>query len=165
LFRAHALIHPDESVAVGLPDTIWFPLDALQALPDDRLAFLTFPVERPELFDAVSSDAAGRVHTIQVKSPHPACNQIWGAFRLPGRVYHELHALWRSRGERDQYVGTLVNAWLQQGGEAVAVAAGETYVDVGTLHGYREAIRLLSAHPLEKRAATALRHNALHERA
>jgi dTDP-glucose pyrophosphorylase len=145
LFRAHLLIHPNESVAVGLPDTIWFPVDALQTLPDDQLAFLTFPVKRPELFDAVVSDSAGSVQEIQVKSVNASSHQIWGAFRMPGRVFHELHAFWRQRGERDAYVGTLINAWLQQGGAAVAIHAGETYVDVGTLHGYREAIRLLSS--------------------
>jgi hypothetical protein len=30
------------------------------------------------------------------------------------------------------------------------VRAGQAYVDVGTLHGYREAIRLLSATPQEQ---------------
>ena len=40
-------------------------------------------------------------------------------------------------------MGTLVNAWLQAGGQAWGVCAGQSYVDVGTLHGYREAIRLL----------------------
>jgi len=144
LFRANVLIHPDESVAVGLPDTIWFPIDALRQLPDDRLAFLTFPVARPELFDAVVSDPDGAVREIQVKSPEAASRQIWGAFRMPGRVFHELHSFWRERDRQDTYVGTLINAWLRRGGEAVAVGAGEIYVDVGTLHGYREAIRLLN---------------------
>ena len=65
---------------------------------------------------------------------------------MPGRVFHELHAFWHERGERDAYVGTLINAWLGEGGDAVAVSAGKTYVDVGTLHGYREAIRLLNGH-------------------
>jgi UTP-glucose-1-phosphate uridylyltransferase len=85
------------------------------------------------------------VQEIQVKSVSASSRQIWGAFRLPGRIFHELRALWRRRGERDAYVGTLINAWLQQGGAAIAVDTGETYVDVGTLHGYREAIRLLSS--------------------
>jgi hypothetical protein len=47
-----------------------------------------------------------------------------------------------------------VNAWLQRGGRAVGIRAGESYVDVGTLHGYREAIRILSRageEPLTKR--------------
>ena len=62
---------------------------------------------------------------------------------MPGRVLHELHALWRQPGRGDEYIGTLVNAWLAQGNEAVGVRAGESYVDVGTLGGYREAIALL----------------------
>jgi glucose-1-phosphate thymidylyltransferase len=48
IFRACVLVSPDEPVAVGLPDTVWFPEDALCRLPQDRLAFLLFPVERPE---------------------------------------------------------------------------------------------------------------------
>jgi glucose-1-phosphate thymidylyltransferase len=43
-----------------------------------------------------------------------------------------------------------VNAWLAEGGRAVGVPAGETYVDVGTLHGYREAIGVLSARAAEE---------------
>jgi glucose-1-phosphate thymidylyltransferase len=144
IFRANVLIHPDESVAVGLPDTIWFPVDALGKLPSDQLAFLTFPVEHPEYFDAVVSDSSGAVREIQVKSPAAATHQVWGAFRMPGCIFHELYAFWRERGEQDIYVGTLVNAWLQRGGKAIAVGSGEVYVDVGTLHGYREAIRLLN---------------------
>lgn len=149
IFRAAPLIAPDEPVAVGLPDTIWFPDDALARLPDDKLSFLLFPVDRPEVFDAVVTDRDGRVLEIRVKSPDPQTRWIWGAFKMPGRVFHELHAFWRAREEPDEYVGTLVNAWLAQGGEAVGVRAGEGYVDVGTLNGYREAVRLLStaAHP------------------
>ncbi len=56
-----------------------------------------------------------------------------------------LHELWRARGRRDEYLGTLVNAWLAEGGEALGVRAGRSYVDVGTLDGYREAMRLLGA--------------------
>ncbi len=44
IFCARPLIHPEEPVVVGLPDTIWFPADALRALPEDRLSFLLFPV-------------------------------------------------------------------------------------------------------------------------
>ena len=56
IFRALPFIDDDEPVLIGLPDTIWFPQDALRDLPDDRLSFLLFPVERPELFDAVVAD-------------------------------------------------------------------------------------------------------------
>jgi tRNA (mo5U34)-methyltransferase len=145
IFRACPLIHPDEQVLVGLPDTIWFPENGLAGLPEDQLSFLLFPVDRPQVFDAVITDDAGRVLEIQVKHPDAKSNWIWGAFRMPGRVLHELHQLWEERGRRDEYIGTLVNAWIQQGGHAVGVRKGEAYVDVGTVHGYREALKLLAA--------------------
>jgi len=145
IFRARPFVSPDESVVVGLPDTVWFPEDALRALGDDCLSFLLFPVDRPELFDAVLLDDAGRVLEIQVKRPGATSRWIWGAFKMPGRVLHDLHALWLERDREDEYMGTLVNAYLARGGLARGVAAGQAYVDVGTLHGYREAIKVLSA--------------------
>ena len=144
IFRARPLVAPTESVAVGLPDTIWFPEDALAHLPQEQLALLLFPVQRPELFDAVETDERGRVLRIQVKDVAARSPWVWGAFRMPGEIFHELYAFWHARGERESYFGTLINAWLAAGGRAVGVRAGERYVDVGTLHGYREAIQLLS---------------------
>ncbi|WP_375382240.1 sugar phosphate nucleotidyltransferase [uncultured Sphingomonas sp.] len=144
IFRACAVVGRDEPVLVGLPDTIWFPADALRHLPDDRLSFLLFPVERPELFDAVVIDADGRVQAIEVKAPAPQTNWIWGAFKMPGRVLHELAAIWREPGREDEYFGTLVNAWLARGNGALGIRAGDSYVDVGTLGGYRSAIALLA---------------------
>ena len=147
IFRAVPLVHPEERVVVGLPDTVWFPLDGLCELPNDRLAFLLFEVARPELFDAVVMDDDGRVLEIQVKSVDARSPWIWGAVTMPGRVLHAMHALWLRRGQRDEYIGTLVNAWLETGGEACGVCAGERYVDVGTLGGYREALQLLGHAP------------------
>jgi len=145
IFRALPLIGPEEQVLVGLPDTVWFPDDALRALPDDTLSFLLFPVERPEFFDAVLTEPDGQVQSIQVKSPNPGSNWIWGAFKLSGRILADLHDLWRARNRSDEYIGTLVNTWLESGGKATGVRAGTGYVDVGTLHGYREAMHLLEA--------------------
>ncbi len=144
IFRATPLIPPDEPVIVGLPDTIWFPETALAALPDDVLSFLLFPVEHPEFFDAVVLDETDRVREIQVKQHNAASRWIWGAFKMPGLVLEELRQLWLRRSGEDEYFGTLVNAFLAQGGHAVGVKAGQSYVDVGTLHGYRSAIGLLS---------------------
>ena len=63
---------------------------------------------------------------------------------MSGAILHDLKALWDEREGQDQYVGTLVNAWLAAGNEAVGVKAGRAYVDVGTLNGYRAAIGLLA---------------------
>jgi dTDP-glucose pyrophosphorylase len=144
IFRALPFVAPEEEILVGLPDTVWFPADGFRAL-GAGLSFLLFPVARPELFDAVVADEDGTVREIQVKAEAPSTRWIWGGFKLDGRLLADLHALWLERREADPYVGTLVNAWLARGGTARAVRAGEAYVDVGTLHGYREALALLRA--------------------
>jgi glucose-1-phosphate thymidylyltransferase len=144
VFRAAPLIPQTEPVLIGLPDTVWSPADALALLPTDVLSFLLFPVERPELFDAVVTDAAGSVLEIAVKRKDAASNWIWGAIKMPGSVFHALHRLWLRPERQDEYIGTLVNAWIAQGGHALGIHAGEQYVDVGTLHGYRSAVQLLA---------------------
>lgn len=53
--------HLIERMLVGLPDTIWSPLDGHAALPDDGLSFLLFPVAQPRFLDAVVTDREGRV--------------------------------------------------------------------------------------------------------
>jgi glucose-1-phosphate thymidylyltransferase len=145
VFRAGCVVAPDEPVIVGLPDTVWFPKHALAELPSDVLSFLLFPVERPEFFDAVELDPQGRVREIQVKDKNATSHWIWGAFKMPGRVFGELQQLWIARQRQDEYFGTLVNAYLAQGGRAVGVRAGQAYVDVGTLNGYRTAMSLLNS--------------------
>lgn len=152
LFRASPLVAGNEQVVVGLPDTVWFPESGLACLPDDALSFLLFPVEHPELFDAVALDDSDRVVEIRVKSCDPGTDWIWGAFKMSGRVFHELHALWLARERRDEYVGTLVNAYIAAGGYAIGCKAGESYLDVGTLHGYHAAMLRLAEPVQELRA-------------
>lgn len=144
IFRALPLVSRSEPVLIGLPDTIWYPDDGFAQLPDDVLSFLLFPVRQPQYFDAVVTDSEQAVVEIQVKQPHPRSEWIWGAIKMPGSVLHALHGLWREPGRGDEYLGTLVNEHLARGGRAIGVRAGESYVDVGTLNGYREAIQLLS---------------------
>jgi glucose-1-phosphate thymidylyltransferase len=157
LFRALPLIGDEEQVLIGLPDTIWFPADALSALPDGVFSFLLFPVERPELFDAVVLNDAGDVEEIQVKRADARSNWIWGAFKMTGQILRELHDLWEHRRRSDEYVGTLVNAWLANGGRCQGYRRGDSYVDVGTVRGYREAVVLLSDEPAVVQAVTARR--------
>lgn len=146
VFRASTVAGDREDVLVGLPDTVWFPKAALAALPDVELSFLLFPVEHPEFFDAVVLDGE-RVCEIQVKQPNARSNWIWGAFRMSAAGFRDLQLLWKQRGCQDEYFGTLVNAYLAAGGRGIGIKAGESYVDVGTLNGYRAAMALLSEKP------------------
>ncbi|HEX7360349.1 MAG TPA: nucleotidyltransferase family protein [Bryobacteraceae bacterium] len=144
IFRALPLIPAEEDVCIGLPDTIWFPETALASLPEGLLSFLLFPVGHPERFDAVVTNERGEVVEIQVKSANAASKWVWGAFRMPGWILRDLHKIWLER--HDEYFGTLANEYLERGGRAYGFQIGESYVDVGTLNGYREALRILDAH-------------------
>jgi len=144
LFSALPFIAPEDEVYIGLPDTVWFPMDGFEFLPDHQFSFLLFPVSQPELFDSVVTGHSGRVEEIQVKQQNAASDWVWGAFKLSGRHFADLHQLWNERSRSDEYFGTLVNAYLANGGVAYGVKRGDVYVDVGTLHGYREAVRVLS---------------------
>ena len=145
LFSALPFIAPEDEVLVGLPDTVWFPANGFLSLPEKLFSFLLFPVAQPELFDAVITDEAGAVQEIQVKQAHPRTQWVWGAFKLTGEHLAQLHKLWCERGKSDQYLGTLVNEYIARGGVAFGLKQGDVYVDVGTLHGYREAIRVLTS--------------------
>ncbi|WP_394844547.1 nucleotidyltransferase family protein [Pendulispora brunnea] len=147
IFRALPLLpREEEDVLVGLPDTIWFPEDALGQLQVGarEIGFVLFPVDAPELFDAVVLDERDRVREIQVKQKGASSHWIWGAFRLKAATLRELYELWCERDKVDPYLGTLVNAYLERGGRAYGARIGNAYVDVGTLHGYRKALELLT---------------------
>jgi dTDP-glucose pyrophosphorylase len=157
LFRALPVLQPDEDVLIGLPDTVWFPIDGYTRLSASELSFLLFQVDQPSLFDAVFTDEHGRVEDIQVKAQEPRTDWVWGAFRMPARVFRELHAVWETR--QDEYVGTLINEYLRRGGRASGVRAGQVYYDVGTLQGYRAAIASLADDRRDGSPTPALRRS------
>jgi dTDP-glucose pyrophosphorylase len=108
-----------------------------------------FQVRQPELFDVVLLDRDECVTEVQVKVPRPDSPWIWGAIKLPGAVYHSLHTLWVRRGRADVQVGTLINAYIAEGGVVKGVRRGTSYVDVGTVSGYVDALRTLSDRDLQ----------------
>jgi len=155
VFQAAPLIRADDHVFIGLPDTIWFPRAALRRLPTGCLGLLLFPSDRPELFDAVQADGQGVVRHIAVKQPSTRSRWIWGAMRMPGHQLHALHRLWRDRDGRDEYLGTLINAFIESGGDVRGVRAGRAYVDVGTPRGFRQALELLEEQRAQEAPTTA----------
>lgn len=143
LFRATPHLSDAESVLIGLPDTIWYPANGLRELPDIDLALLLFPVDQPSLFDAVQLDSRGRVISIAVKDMNASTPWIWGAMRFSVSTFCNLAHLWRQRKCQDEYLGTLLNAWIRNGGEALGFRLGQSYCDVGTLHGWRGALEMI----------------------
>lgn len=152
IFRAAPMAQEREPVLIGLPDTLWWPDDlyaraigAQATRPTPQL--ITFPSTHPEDFDAVESDAAGRVTRIEVKKPGPRRRRIWGAVTLPGDKLHECRRFWLEHGGGEAYLGDLWNRWMEAGQEIRCDQAGKVYMDVGTLEGYHEALAYVRSQP------------------
>ncbi len=142
LFRAEPFAHMHDQVLIGLPDTIWFPENAYLPALDSGQAdvnLVLFPVDNPSIFDAVNCDELGYVREVQVKSKEARSNWIWGAVTGTGESFHRLKLLWDSRHRTDEYLGTLLNAFIAAGHAVRGRCSGEMYMDVGTLEGYRNA--------------------------
>ncbi|MBV9609711.1 MAG: nucleotidyltransferase family protein [Acidobacteria bacterium] len=153
LFRAVPFTPRDAEVLIGLPDTIWFPENAyrsaVDALPRPgsqrshdsaaEINLVLFPVNEPMHFDAVVCDELGYVERVEVKQPDAHSHWIWGAVTCTGEGFHALKRLWEARHRIDQFLGHLLNAYMAAGNPVRATYSGETYMDVGTLEGYRAA--------------------------
>jgi len=149
LFRAEPFTRHHDRVLIGLPDTIWFPENAyLPALAVDEADcnLVLFPVQDASAFDAVVCDDLGYVQQVQVKSKAARSNWIWGAVTATGEAFHRLKLLWDSRHHSDEFLGDLLNAFIAAGNIVRGKFSGETYMDVGTLEGYRNAQDYLRAH-------------------
>jgi len=164
LFRAEPFARAHEQVLIGLPDTIWFPenafLPALDGIAKGErensaagINLVLFPVNDPSAFDAVVVGELGYVSEVQVKRADATSNWIWGAVTCTGEAFHALRCLWESRHRADEYLGHLLNGYIAAGNLVHATYAGEHYMDVGTLAGYRSAQEFLqrraSAPPAE----------------
>ncbi|MFB3814633.1 MAG: sugar phosphate nucleotidyltransferase [Terriglobales bacterium] len=142
LFRAETFARKHDEVLIGLPDTIWFPENAYLSALDFRDAefnLVCFPVLDPSPFDAVVSDEVGYVKRVEVKKPDAHSHWIWGAVTATGAGFHKLKLLWEARHREDQFLGDLLNAYMNAGSLVRAVHSGEIYMDVGTLNGYHAA--------------------------
>jgi dTDP-glucose pyrophosphorylase len=141
LFRAEPFVKDDEHVLIGLPDTIWFPENAyrLSVKKDEAVSLVLFPVPNPSIFDAVVSDEQGYVERVEVKQPNPGSHWVWGAVTARGAAFRALRYLWDARHREDEYLGHLLNAYIEAGNPVRALSLGEHYMDVGTLEGYHAA--------------------------
>ncbi len=141
LFRVEPFVKDDEQVLIGLPDTIWFPENAyrLAVELDDAVTLVLFPVRNPAVFDAVVWDEQGYVEKVLVKQSNPSSHWVWGAVTARGAAYRALKHLWEARHREDEYLGHLLNAYIQAGNPVRVLSLGEHYMDVGTLEGYHAA--------------------------
>jgi glucose-1-phosphate thymidylyltransferase len=156
LFSGATFARRHEHVLIGLPDTVWFPEDAYAPALDltgTDVNLVLFPVDNPSSFDAVVCDELGYVQEVEVKKPVPRSHWIWGAVVTTGEGFYLLKLLWESRRCRDEYLGDLLNAYISAGHTVRGIESGATYMDVGTLEGYRAAQDFLRTDHRSLRAA------------
>jgi glucose-1-phosphate thymidylyltransferase len=159
LFRAEPFARQQREVLIGLPDTIWFPENAFLPALDLRYAevqLVCFPVNDPSQFDAVVSDELGYAKRVEVKKKDAHTHWIWGAVTCTGSAFHNLKLLWEARHREDQFLGDLLNAYMEAGNLVRATQSGEHYMDVGTLAGYHAAqdfLRALNRRTVQPEAA------------
>lgn len=148
LFRAEPFTSRHDHVLIGLPDTVWFPENAFYpALTQVRaeVNLVLFPVENPSVFDSVVCDGQNFVRRVDVKVPQPETHWIWGAITATGDAFRALKRLWDARHREDEYLGTLMNAFIEAGNSIRGHYVGETYIDVGTVQGFHRAQDFLRA--------------------
>ena len=147
LFRAEPFARRHAQVLIGLPDTIWFPENAYRATLENSASadvnLVLFPVLDPSAFDAAVCDPHGFVQRVEVKRKDAHSNWIWGAVTATGEAFHALQLLWESRHREDEFLGDLLNAYIDAGNIVRGACVGETYMDVGTLEGYHAAADFL----------------------
>jgi dTDP-glucose pyrophosphorylase len=141
ILRAEPFARHHDRVLIGLPDTIWFPENAYRAGLDSNadVDLILFPVKNPSVFDAVVCDEHGYVQQVEVKKPDAHSQWVWGAVTCTGAALHSLKLLWQARHCEDEYLGDLLNAYIEAGNTVRGRYAGERYMDVGTLDGYHRA--------------------------
>jgi glucose-1-phosphate thymidylyltransferase len=75
-------LEPDDSVLIGFPDTLWWPLDAfttlVRELQHGEIAVGIFRSAEPERGDVVELAPDGWVDRIHTKTPEPPASTIWG---------------------------------------------------------------------------------------
>jgi glucose-1-phosphate thymidylyltransferase len=82
---------------------------------------------------------------VEVKQQNASSQWIWGAVTTSGEAFRALKLLWESRHREDEYLGHLLNAYMDAGNPVRATFSGEHYMDVGTLEGYHGAQDYLRA--------------------
>ena len=130
---------PEDTVLIGLPDSIWEPVDAFAALVEAieagaDVALGLFRSSEPERGDVVEVGPDGTVRYLHVKSPASTGDLVWGAVAARTAALEGLHA---HAEPGDAF------AALARDGRVRAVIFGTEFLDIGTSDALARARELL----------------------
>jgi glucose-1-phosphate thymidylyltransferase len=135
-------VDDDDIVLLGFPDSIWEPSDGysriIELLDDGcEVALGLFHTSEPQRCEVVTLREAGAdsglVARIELRPPAPTSNIIWGCAAAPASILRGL--------EREREPGQYFNRLTLRGAVA-GVWLSDTYIDIGTREGLREALAI-----------------------
>jgi dTDP-glucose pyrophosphorylase len=131
----------DDVVLFGFPDTIWQPLDGYATILDEldagwQVVLGLFRVQDLRRYEPVVFDRSGRVYRIEFKPERPSSSWLWGCSAAPAAALRGL--------EHEEEPGMYFSK-LSERGVVGGVCVSETYVDMGTREGLREAAGMRTA--------------------
>jgi dTDP-glucose pyrophosphorylase len=129
-------IADDDLVLLGFPDSIWEPVNGfarvISLLKEGcEVALGLFLVADPGRHEPVEFDDSGQVLRIEFKPTRPSTSWIWGCAAAGAQTLSGL--------EHEEEPGVLFDSLCKAGGVA-AVCLSDTYIDMGTRAGLREAL-------------------------
>jgi|SRR6185503_18979808 len=139
-------LRDDDELYFGLPDTLWFPHDAFQAIVahPGLLVLGLFDSGTPERFDAVSTTDDGRIQAVDVKVSNPPTKWTWGIGKLRVSEVARLRALAAAR-DIDTPFGAVVHDYAQSYPAYAVSFAESAYLDLGTRGDYARASDFLAS--------------------
>jgi glucose-1-phosphate thymidylyltransferase len=144
----------DATVLMGMPDTIFRPVDALAKLrvfyerEHADLALAVAPTEEPGRLGPVMWDATGRVLEVLDKPEVPPHNNVWVVACWSATFTEFLHSYLaeRPRGHGEVALGSIFQASIERGLRARALSFDDgMYIDVGTMEGLRAAHNVVAS--------------------
>jgi glucose-1-phosphate thymidylyltransferase len=126
----------DDLVLLGFPDSIWEPVNGFARIipllqEGCEVALGLFFVADPGRHEPVVLDDSGKVLRIEFKPTRPSASWIWGCAVAAAQTLRGL--------EHEDEPGVLFDSLCEAGG-VVAVRLSDTYIDMGTPAGLREAL-------------------------
>jgi glucose-1-phosphate thymidylyltransferase len=131
----------DDIALLGFPDSLWEPADGYRRVlallaQGFRVGLGLFEAQDLRRYEPVIVDDAGRVRALEFKPEHPSSSWLWGCAAAAVAVLQGL------KGRQEP--GDLFNE-LAQLGVVGAVPLSNSYLDMGTKEGLREALSGFSA--------------------
>lgn len=133
-------LREDDELYFGLPDTIWFPIDAFKKVRETkgRLVLGLFDTGTPERFDSVVCDNKKKIISIEVKVPNPKTKWTWAIGKVRVSEVKELLSA------NEAFFGNAMHKYALKNDAYAVELEGSRCLDIGEPQDYQKAESFLS---------------------